>query len=287
MMCRVLMVYCSGFYRWVYSLNSERRKEDNRFKDLIKILHAESYGSFGIRRMTNRLRAQGIKINQKRIRRLMRELGLQGKGTPKKKKFIPTTDSSHTNPIAPNHLGRQFTVSEPNRWWVGDITYIWTDEGWAFLAIVLDLFSRKVVGWAMDKEIKANLVIRALENAVISRQPGSNLTFHSDRGVQYASSTFRSILATYGIRQSMSRKANCWDNAVSESFFGSIKTERIQELKICSFQHAKNIVFDYIETFYNKWRPHSFLLKRSPNEWEHDTSLNPHLILIRNSLLLK
>ena len=226
-------------------------------------------------------------VNQKRIRRLMRELGLQGKGAPKSKKFVITTDSRHDNPIAPNHLGRQFTVSEPNRWWVGDITYIWTDEGWAFLAVVIDLFSRKVVGWAIDTKIDAALVIRAFERAIKSRNPGSTLTFHSDRGVQYSSSEFRAVLHRYSVRQSMSRKGNCWDNAVAESFFGSVKTERIKGLDIKSIQHAKNIVFHYIEKFYNTWRQHSFLLKRSPIQWESDTIFDPSLITLRNSLFLK
>jgi putative transposase len=284
-MCRVLEVSSSGYYQWRKDEQSPRAADDERIIDLIRVLHAESFGAYGARRIVRGLRQQGILVNIKRIRRLMRQIGLKGKGKPKKSKYVVTTDSNHTNPIAPNHLERKFTVDEPNRAWVSDITYIWTEEGWLYLAVVIDLFSRMVVGWATGAKITASLVSLALQKAIARRNPPLGLLLHSDRGVQYTSEEFRQLVQKHGIVQSMSRKANCWDNAVAESFFRSLKVERIKGYKLNSRIEAESRIFDYIEGFYNTRRTHSFLLYRSPVGWEFDVVLNPNLLAVRQNFL--
>ena len=174
-----------------------------------------------------------------------------------RKKFKATTDSRHHYPVAPNLLNRAFEVDKPNRTWVGDITYVWTDEGWLYLAMVIDLFSRRVVGWSMDKRMKASLVNNALLMAIWQRKPERGLLWHTDRGSQYASDSHREILADHGITQSMSRKGNCWDNAVAESFFHTLKVELIHQSRFKTREEAKQAIFDYIEVFYNRQRLHS------------------------------
>ena len=272
--CRVLMVSTSGFYKW--RKNREIcNSDDDKYKDLIRVLHKMSYGAYGARRLTQSLRERGFVVNIKRVRRLMKGLGLAGKGEPKR--FIKTTDSNHDNPIFPDLLRRQFTVAQPNKFWVSDITYLWTDEGWVYLAVVIDLFSRMVVGWAMSKTIDNDLVCLALERAVVKRRPASGLVLHSDRGVQYASKKYRNLAENYRMFQSMSRKGNCWDNAVAENFFRNLKVERVYGMKILSISHARQIVSNYIDEFYNNNRVHSFLHGKNPNRWEveaqRDTSL--------------
>lgn len=281
----MLEVSSSGYYQWRKDEQSPRAADDERIIDLIRVLHAESFGAYGVRRIVRGLRQQGILVNIKRIRRLMRQIGLKGKGEPKKSKYVVTTDSNHTNPIAPNHLERKFTVDEPNRAWVSDITYIWTEEGWLYLAVVIDLFSRMVVGWATAAKITASLVSLALQKAIARRNPPPGLLLHSDRGVQYTSEEFRQLVQKHGIVQSMSRKANCWDNAVAESFFRSLKVERIKGYKLNSRIEAESRIFDYIEGFYNTRRTHSFLLYRSPAGWEFDVILNPNLLAVRQNFL--
>ena len=197
------------------------------------------------------------------------------------KRFVKTTDSNHTNPIAENILNRRFTIDEPNRRWVADITYIWTEEGWLYLAVVIDLFSRMVVGWATSVKIDTPLVCLALQKAITKRRPPPGLLLHSDRGVQYTSESYRWLLQKHDIVQSMSRLGNCWDNAVAESFFRSLKVESINGYKLNSRVEAERKIFDYIEGFYNKRRTHSFLLYRSPMQWEFDVSLNPGILLKR------
>ena len=218
--------------------------------------------------MVRGLRNQGILVNHKKIRRLMRLLGLKGKGEPKRTKFICTTDSAHQNPIAPNILNREFMVHAPDTRWVSDITYIWTEEGWLYLAVVIDLFSRLVVGWATSHEISTSLVSMALQRAVNKRSPKIGLLLHSDRGVQYTSREYRLLVQSYGIVQSMSRLGNCWDNAVAESFFRSLKVEVIKGQKFLTRALAKAVAFDFIEGYYNKWRVHSFLNYQSPIDFE-------------------
>lgn len=282
-MCRVLEVSPSGYYRWRSYERSRREADDQRLIDLIKVLHAESYGSYGVRRIVRELKRQGIVVNAKRIRRLMRQIGLKGKGEPKK--FVVTTNSNHMNPVAENHLNRRFTVDQPNRSWVADITYIWTEEGWLYLAVVIDLFSRMVVGWATGAKITAALVCLALQKAIARRGPPWGLLLHSDRGVQYASAEYRQLIYEHGILQSMSRKGNCWDNAVSESFFRSLKVEAIKGYKLATREDGERRIFDYIEDFYNNRRIHSFLLYRSPAQWERDVALNPALLLQRQKFI--
>lgn len=284
-MCRVLQVSTSGYYKWRKDELSTRESDDQRLMDLILVLHAETYGSYGVVRIVRGLRQQGIIVNAKRIRRLMRKLKIKGKGTPKK--HIVTTDSNHSNPVADNKLERKFTVNQPNKVWVADITYIWTQEGWLYLAVVIDLFSRKVVGWACSARIDSSLVCLALEMAVHKRNPKPGLLLHSDRGVQYTSEHYLKLVRKYGIVQSMSRKGNCWDNAVAESFFRSLKVEAIHNATLLTKSDAHSVIFNYIEYFYNIKRLHSFLLYKSPIQWEFETSLNPALIDFRNRNFLK
>jgi putative transposase len=268
LMSKVLEVSTSGYCRWRKEEQSPRESFDEHLMTLIRVLHAESFGSYGVRRMVRGLKNQGILVNIKRIRRLMRVLGLKGKGEPRRKKFICTTDSNHENPIAPNELNREFTVKEPNTRWVSDITYIWTEEGWLYLAVVIDLFSRMVVGWATSREITASLVSLALQRAYTKRCPPPGLLLHSDRGVQYTSREYRQLVKSYAMRQSMSRLGNCWDNAVAESFFRSLKVEVIQGLLLQTREEAETVIFKYIEGYYNTWRAHSFLNYRSPTQFE-------------------
>jgi putative transposase len=282
-MCRVLEVSSSGYYQWRKDESSPKEADDQRLTDLIRVLHAESFGSYGVRRIVRGLKQQGILVNAKRIRRLMRKIGLKGKGVPKR--YIVTTDSNHTNPVAENHLDRRFTVDMANRKWVADITYIWTEEGWLYLAVVIDLFSRMVVGWATDAKITASLVYLALERAIAKRRPRPGLLLHSDRGVQYTSEVYQQLLDKYGIFQSMSRKGNCWDNAVVESFFRSLKVEAINGYIFLSRDEAKSQIFKYIEDFYNTRRTHSFLLYKSPVQWELDVQSNPAVLALRRKFL--
>jgi transposase InsO family protein len=202
----------------------------------------------------------------------MHENGLKGR---QKRKFKVTTDSSHEYPIAPNLINREFDVAAPNRVWVSDITYIWTDEGWYFLCIILDLFSRMAVGWAMDSRITTDLACRALSMAVMHRKPAEGLMFHSDRGVQYAAGLFRDHLETYKMIQSMSRKGDCWDNACAESFFATLKTEEVFHRTYRSREEARRSIFEYIAVFYNRHRSHSSLDFLSPEEYELQSGLLP------------
>lgn len=282
-MCRVLLVSSSGYYKWRNSDASEQESDDQRLLDLIRVLHTESFGSYGVRRIARELKSQDIHVNVKRIRRLMRKLGLKGKGEPKR--FTVTTDSNHSNPVAENHLNRQFLVQSPDTVWTTDITYIWTKEGWMYLAVVIDLFSRMVVGWSTSDKIDTALVCLALEKACAKRKPSTGLLLHSDRGVQYCSEVYRLLAQQCGMHQSMSRKANCWDNAVAESFFRSLKVEAVKGLKFESRSEAKNQVFNYIENFYNTRRIHSFLLYKSPAQWEFEVLLNPSLLDKRQKFL--
>lgn len=282
-MCRVLEVSASGYYQWRKEEQSPRAAGDERLIDLIRVLHAESFGAYGVRRIVRGLRQQGILVNTKRIRRLMRQIGLKGKGDPKR--YVVTTDSNHTNPVAENHLERRFTVDQPNRRWVSDITYIWTEEGWLYLAVVIDLFSRMVVGWATSASITASLVCLALQKAITKRKPSQGLLLHSDRGVQYTSEQYRHLVTEHDMIQSMSRRGNCWDNAVCESFFRSLKVEAIKGYKFHSRNEAENRIFDYIEGFYNLTRVHSFLLYKSPIAWEIEVQINPAILFKRQNFL--
>lgn len=222
-------------------------------------------GNYGTRRIKRLLAKEGLLVSRRRIGRLMREQGLVCKA---KRRYKVTTDSKHGLPVAPNLLNREFKPSQPNRSYVGDITYIPTQEGWLFLAVVIDLFSRQVVGWSMADSMRAELVNDALIMALWKRKPPRGLMWHSDRGSQYASDSHRALLKDHGIIQSMSRKGNCWDNAVSESFFHSLKVELIHGSSFETRQEAKRAIFEYIEVFYNRIRIHSANDYLSPVEYE-------------------
>jgi transposase InsO family protein len=264
-MSSTLEVSRTGFYAWLGRAESRHTLEDRRLTVLIREEHEKSRGTYGAPRIHAALKKRDEVCGLHRVERLMREAGIRSKMRPKYKK---TTDSKHAHPVAPNILDQDFTASAPNRVWVSDITYIWTDEGWLFLASTLDLYSRKVVGWSMSASMLTSLVEGALQMAIDRRSPLAGLLHHSDRGVQYAAHAFQGLLEQHGIVCSMSRKGNCYDNAVKESFFHTLKTE------LCDHEHyrtraqARASVFEFIEVFYNRQRLHSTLGYRSPTEFE-------------------
>jgi len=259
----------SRYYHWIKSPKTEREKENEQLIATLKDLFEKGRGSYGTRRLKNKFSEQGITVSRRRIGRLMVQAGLWCKT---KKRFKVTTDSKHNKPIAPNLLKRQFTVSEADRYYVGDITYIQTQEGWLYLAVVIDLFSRKIVGWSMDNRMKAQLVNDALLMAIWKRKPQKGLVWHTDRGSQYASDSHRAILKEHSIIQSMSRKGNCWDNAVSESFFHTLKTEMVHHTLFKTRNEATQAIFEYIEVFYNRERIHSANDYLSPVEYESEVA---------------
>ena len=269
MLCRCMRVSRSGFYAWRRRAESERRKEDRRLTEAISKAHVESRCTYGSPRVHAELHEAGERLSRKRVARLMREAGLQAR---RRRRFKRTTDSDHTFPVASNVLDRRFTVEGPNLWWAGDITCIPTDEGWLYLAVLLDLFSRRVVGWSMASTITRQLAIDALRMALDARAPGRELGHHTDRGSQYASTDYRKLLDARGITCSMSRRGNCWDNAVSESFFSSLKMECVYREHFVTRAQARAAVFDYIEVFYNRQRRHSTLGQISPAEFERRAS---------------
>ena len=233
-----------------------------------KVIHTETHGAYGWPRTWQELRARGVRVGKERVRKLMHLHGIRAKG---KRRFKVTTDSNHDLPIAANLLDREFSVVEPDRVWTGDITYIATNEGWLFLAVVIDLFSRKVVGWALRDDMMRDIVIDALRMAWFARRPGkhSGLMFHSDRGSQYASQDFRAVLDEYAITASMSRRGNCWDNACSETLFGSLKVERLHGQRFETRRQARDEVISWL-VWYNKTRLHSTLNYVSPVRFEQD-----------------
>ena len=231
----------------------------------IKASHKDSRGTYGSPRITKDLQATGTKCSENRVARLMKNNGIVGKA---KKKFKATTNSKHNLPVAENLLKQNFAAQKPNTIWVSDITYIWTLEGWLYLAVILDLYSRQVVGWAMSDRLTSGFVVKAVYQAIGRRNPGSGCIFHSDRGVQYASSDFRDVLNAFGFIQSMSRKGNCYDNAVAESFFHTLKIEHVYDHRYEARAEARQSIFDYIEIFYNRQRRHSALGYRSPISFE-------------------
>jgi putative transposase len=265
LMCRALGVSRSGFYAWSVRPESERSKENKRLTLEIKKVHEESRRTYGSPRVHAELQEQGFEVGRKRVARLMRDNGLRAKG---KRRFRKTTDSNHGRSVAPNILSRNFEVDAPNTVWAGDITYLWTAEGWVYLAVVLDLFSRRVVGWALADHMRTDLVLEALFDALGSRAPRSGLLHHSDRGTQYASGDYQATLEAHGIKCSMSRTGDCWDNAVVESFFGTLKTELDATDQWTTRAQARYDVFEYVEVFYNRQRRHSYLGYVSPARFE-------------------
>ncbi len=268
LMCRVLEVSRSGFYAWVRRGPSERARQDERLREAIRRAFHDSHGRYGSPRILRELRAQGIRTSKRRVERLMREEGLCARP---RRRFVVTTNSAHRETLAGNQLDRQFAVEAaegPDRVWVSDITYLWTADGWLYLAVVLDLATRRVVGWGMGTTLETTLVLDALRMALRRRRPEPGLLHHSDRGTQYASAAYRAALAAAGMVASMSRKGDCWDNAVAESFFATLKWELVRRSRWATRAEARTAVFDYIETWYNRRRRHSSLGYLSPAEYE-------------------
>ena len=255
----------SGYYEWLNRPESHRDQENRKFTYMIKTIFAQSRGCYGVRRVSRKLQEKSVTISNRRIARLMAKAGLV---CQTKKRFKVTTDSKHNRPVAPNLLNRQFDVTRPDTCWVGDITYIPTQEGWLYLATVIDLYSRQIVGWSMADNMKAKLVNDALTMTIWKRKPAKGLIWHTDRGSQYASESHKTILKDHGIIQSMSRKGDCWDNAVAESFFATLKTELTNHYQFKNQTEAKNVIFEYIEVFYNRIRIHSANNYLPPVEFE-------------------
>lgn len=275
LMCRALEVSRSGFYDWTKRGPGECTPEEQRLRLEIRSIHRRSRRSYGSPRVHQALCKRGIACSRKRVERLMREDGLRAK---KRRRFQRTTDSNHSRPVAPNLLKRRFAVEEVagvDRVWVSDITYLPTRQGWLYLAVVLDLASRRVVGWAMKDSLETALATDALMMALWHRKPACGLLHHSDRGGQYASEAYQELLAQHGIICSMSRKGDCLDNAVAESFFASLEWELIQDSDWHTHAEARRAVFDYVEVWYNRERLHSSLDYRTPVEYEEQLLLTP------------
>lgn len=265
-MCRVLRASRSGYYMWRKGRVPQRLVRQQELLSRIKEIYQDSRGNYGSPRVLRELRKDGVVVNHKTVEELMKKHGIQAK---RRKKFKTTTDSKHNLPVADNLLNREFEAGKPNQSWVGDITYIPTEEGWLYLSAWIDLCSRKVVGWSMSSRMTSDIVVDAFRMALF-RQKGQLPTLvHSDRGSQYASQDFRDELKKYGCKQSMSRKANCWDNAVAESFFATLKNELVHHEKYKTREQARLSIFDYIELFYNKKRLHSHLNYVSPETFEN------------------
>jgi putative transposase len=264
-LCRLLGVTSQGFYAWRGRGASRREVEDRALSAQIRVIHAESRRRYGSPRIHDELKAQGQVVGRKRVARLMQQDGLRAKAA---RKFRATTDSSHGNPVAPERLQQNFAVDVPNRVWVGDITYLWTDEGWLYLAVFIDLYSRLVVGWALGTRLDASLVITAFGRACVRRRPAPGIIVHTDRGVQYTAEVFSQALACIGAVASMSRRGCCWDNAVAESFFHSLKVEAVYGSHFQSRREMGYEVFDYIERFYNRVRRHSHIGRVAPLDFE-------------------
>jgi putative transposase len=261
-MCAVLDVSISGYRAWARGGTPNRKRlTDRQMVALIRAIHAELKRAYGSPRMARELRARGFSAGKERTERLMRENGIRGRH---KRRYKVTTDSRHSLPVAPNLLDRNFTPAAPDQVWTSDITYLWTDEGWLYLAIVLDLFNREVVGWSLKPHMTEDIVTDALTMAWFRRRPAAGLMHHSDRGSQYAGDAFQKKLKAYGMICSMSRKGNCWDNAPTESWFNSFKNERVHGVRYATHAEMKSESFEYIEVFYNRRRQHSTLGYQSP-----------------------
>jgi len=264
-MCKVLNVNKSCYYSWVFN-GSNENKIDIKLYELVKEIFVRSKRRYGTLRIKAELSDDfGLVVSRKCIAKIMHYYNLKVKF---KRKYVATTDSDHNNEIAPNILNRDFFASNPDEKYVGDITYIQTTQGWLYLATVIDLYSRKVVGWSIDENMKTSLINDALDMAIKNRNPPKGLLFHSDRGVQYASNSFKELLQKNNIIQSMSRRANCWDNAVAESFFHTLKTELFYQESLKNKSKTNEMIFEYIEIFYNRKRRHSYTNYLSPSNFE-------------------
>ena len=260
-LCSALDVSPSGYAEWRRGGQRKKRLTDLQLLTLIKAIHSEFKGAYGSPRMTDELKDRGYCVGKTRVENMMSENGIRARH---KRKYRATTNSKHDLPVAPNLLDRQFRPDAPNKVWTADITFIPTGEGWLYLAVVLDLYDRSVVGWSMKDRMKTDLVQDALTMAWFKRKPAPGVMHHSDRGSQYASHAYQQQLEKYGMKCSMSRKGNCWDNAPTESFFNSLKNERVHGTNYATRDEAKADLFEYIELFYNRRRRHSTLNGKSP-----------------------
>ena len=265
-MSQVLKVSKSGYYDWLGRKPSKRAVENKELKTKIISIYQESKARYGSPKITKELEEQGMKVSRPRVARIMHLEGI--KSITHKKFRISTTDSNHNYLIAKNHLNRDFSTNSSAKKWVSDLTYIWTKQGWLYLTIIMDQFDRKIIGWALsDNMTTQDTVTKAWKMAVFNRPIFSQLIFHSDRGVQYASNEFRALLKQGPVLQSMSRKGNCWDNAVAENFFKILKSEMVNHYEFETIWQAKNHVFEFIEGWYNKKRKHGYLGHKTPNEF--------------------
>ena len=264
-MCRALNISKSGYYAWRVRPQSERARENDKLDHHIKTTYRKNKGIYGSPRITKALNRQNIACSENRVARRMRINGIKAKT---KKRFKVTTNSKHNHPVAENLLGQNFKAQRPNQVWASDITYIWTREGWLYLAVIMDLFGRHIVGWAMDNHLGQQLVVNALQQAIWRRRPPKGVILHSDQGVQYACQAFRNLLHRHKFIQSMSGKGNCYDNAVMETFFKTIKAELIWRHSWQTRRAAEIAIFEYINGFYNPRRKHSALGWKSPLAFE-------------------
>jgi transposase InsO family protein len=266
LMCRVLKVSRSGYYGWRQRTPSRRARRTAELLTKIRRTHQENRQLYGSPRVHRALLIEGESVSRNTVAKLMRQAKIRAK---RRRRFVPrTTDSAHQKPVADNLLERDFTATAPDRKWVADITYILTDQGWLYLAAVLDVYSRRIVGWSMADHLETDLVADALRMALARRQPTKGLLHHSDRGVQYASEDYQHLLARHGMRVSMSGKGDCWDNAMMESFWATLKTELVHPHRYATREQARASIFEYIEVFYNRQRLHSSLGYKSPESFE-------------------
>jgi putative transposase len=266
-LCRLVGVSRQGYYAYAHRPPSRRVVAEAELCEVIRKVFSESGETYGSPRVLRELKAREIRTSKRRVERAMRGMGLT---PPAARRRTKTTIRDASHPVAPNELARDFTATRPNERWVTDITYIWTDEGWAYVASILDLFSRAVVGWAIDTTVTTKLPLTALQNAVQRRRPGAGLLHHSDRGCQYTSAEYRSRLAELGVTVSMSRTGNCWDNAVAESFFATLKSELVHRRRWRAVSELRDALFEYIEVFYNRRRLHSSLDYKTPAAVEQE-----------------
>lgn len=274
LMCRVLGVSPSGFYAAQHRTPSARTRRDEALRVRIRTVHRQSRRRYGAPRVYEELQAQGERVGKKRVARLMRSDGLRGR---RPRRWVPTTDSAHAHPLAPNTLARQFGVATlaetfggKDRVWGADITYLPTRAGWLYLAVVLDLASRRVIGWCLQATLERELVLAALRRALTERRPAAGVLHHSDRGSQYASDDYRALLAAHQLEASMSRRGDCWDNAVVESFFATLKVELVHAADWQTRDQAAREIFEFIEVWYNRQRRHSSLGYRTPVQYEEE-----------------
>ncbi len=265
LMCKVLQVSRAGYYHWTKRITSCRYLEDRKLLDIIRYHYNRSRGTYGLPRIYAAIRKEGLKVNKKRVARIMRANNIRAKT---KKRFKVTTRQNSRAKASENMLKGNFSSEKENRIWTSDITYLWTKEGWLYLAVVMDVYSRKIVGWSLGSSLSKQLVIKALMMAIVHRKPEAGIIFHSDRGSQYTSNSVRNLLKSYQMTQSMSSSGNCYDNAITESFFHTLKIELIFWNRYQNREQAKRSIFEYIEVFYNRERLHSSIGYLSPVEFE-------------------